>query len=65
MSRLPLPIGHGDRVLLLVNGQLRGKHADVLGARPVCSTVRLDSGSGVLVLTKQLHPIPRRPRPDF
>ena len=65
MSRLPLPIGHGDRVLLLVNGQLRGKHADVLGARPICSTVRLDSGAGVLVLTNQLHPIPRRPRPDF
>ncbi len=65
MTRAPLMIGHGDRVLLLVSGQLRGKHADVIGARPVCSAVRLDSGTGVLVLTEQLHPIPRRPRPDF
>jgi hypothetical protein len=58
-------VAAGDRVVFL--GQLgpRGKHADVLSVRPTFSGIRLDSGSALLCLTKEIHPIPRRPRPDF
>lgn len=46
-------------------GQLRGKHADVLNARPKFCIVRFDNGAAVLTLTADIHPIPRRPPPDF
>ncbi len=46
-------------------GQLRGKHGDVLNTRPKFSTIRFDNGNAVLTLTADIHPIPRRPPPDF
>lgn len=56
---------HGDRVLLTGIGQTRGKHADVLSVRGQIAAVRLDSGTAVLTLARDVHPIPRRPKPDF
>lgn len=55
----------GDRVVLLGIGQTRGKHADVLSIRGQIAAVRLDSGDAVLTLARDVHPIPRRPKPDF
>ena len=58
-------VARGDRCVFL--GQLgpRGKHADVLCVRSTFCGIRLDSGPAILCLTKDIHPIPRRPRPDF
>ena len=56
---------HGDRVVYLGIGRLRGQHADVLGARRGFAVLRFDSGLGCLVAAIDAHPIPRRPKPDF
>lgn len=58
-------VAAGDRAVFLGIGQLRGKHGDVLNARPTFSIVRFDHGVAVLTLTADVHPIPRRPPPDF
>lgn len=58
-------ISAGDRALFLGMGQLRGKHGDVLNTRPKFTTIRFDNGRAVLTLTADIHPIPRRPPPDF
>lgn len=55
----------GDRVVILGGGQTRGKHADVLAVRGQVAAVRLDSGDACWMMTRHLHPIPRRPKPDF
>lgn len=56
---------HGDRAVYLGIGQRRGKHGDVLSPRRVFATIRFDDGQASLALVNDLHPIPRRPPPDF
>ncbi len=58
-------VGHGDRVVILGSGQLRGKHADVLAVRGEVAAIRPDAGDACWTLARDLHPIPRRPKPDF
>lgn len=58
-------LGHGDRAVFLGTGQRRGKHCDVLAVRPPHASVRFDDVGGTLCLAEHLHPIPRRPPPDF
>lgn len=55
----------GDRVVILGGGQTRGKHADVLAVRGEVTAIRLDSGEACWTMSRHLHPIPRRPKPDF
>ncbi len=58
-------IARGDRAVFLGPGQLRGRHADVLSTRRAFTAIAVDDGPRVLTLTVHVHPIPRRPRPDF
>lgn len=59
-------LSHGDRAVLLGNrGGPRGKHCTVLHAWGPFANVRFDEIGGMLLLSEDLHPIPRRPRPDF
>lgn len=59
-------LSHGDRAVLLGDhGGPRGKHCTVLKAFNQFANVRFDELGGMLVLAADLHPIPRRPRPDF
>ena len=58
-------IARGDRAVFLGLGQLRGKHGTVLAVRPKITSIRFDTGVAVLTLTADVHPIPRRPPPDF
>lgn len=58
-------IQRGDRVLVLGNGQRRGKHADAINIGRTTTTAVFDDGARLIVLTAELHPIPRRPPPDF
>jgi hypothetical protein len=55
---------HGDRALHQGLGRT-GKQCDVIAIRRDCASVRFDDGQAVLVLAKDLHPIPRRPPPMF
>lgn len=58
-------LSHGDRALYLGIGSRRGKHCDVIAARPITASVRFDCGAAVLVTTQSLTWIPRRPPPQF
>lgn len=58
----------GDRGLYLGIGQLRGRHCDVLfcwGGVTRFASVRFETGAAVLARAEDIHPIPRRPPPDF
>ncbi len=55
---------HGDRAIHRGRGRT-GKQCDVLGVRRSFAVVRFDDGTGMLVLAKDLHPVPRRPPPMF
>lgn len=62
---MALGVTCGDRALCLGPGQRRGKHCDVLAVRRAFAIVRFEDIGGMLVRAVDLHPIPRRPRPDF
>jgi hypothetical protein len=58
----------GDRALFTSVVGPRGKQCDVqyvFGARPRFASVRFDNGNAMLALAADLHPVPRRPPPDF
>jgi hypothetical protein len=56
-------VASGDRCLFLGIGALHGKQCDVLGVFRVFANIRFDSGTAVLALVADLHPVPRRPPP--
>lgn len=58
-------LSHGDRALYRGLGAERGKQCDIIAARPATASIRLDNGTALLVTTKSLTWIPRRPPPQF
>lgn len=58
-------VATGDRCLFRGIGQLHGKQCDVLSVRRVCAIIRFDSGTALVALAADLHPVPRRPPPMF
>lgn len=61
----PTGLQRGDRVVFLGDGQRRGKHADAVNVGDRFATALFDDGPRLLCLARDLHPIPRRPPPDF
>lgn len=60
-----MTVSRGERALYEGPGAERGRQCDVLAVRPVTASIRFDSGTAVLVTTKSLTWIPRRPPPQF
>ncbi len=66
MTDLP-GLAAGDRALFVgrFGSRKQGEVKAVFGHRPRFATFRYDNGVSVLALAADLHPVPRRPPPDF
>lgn len=56
-------IAPGDRVLFTSKIGPSGAHGDVLNVSPKFAGVCFDDHGKMIAQTKDLHPIPRRPKP--